>query len=89
MTGNAGNFQNLLSESSAEYIDFLHIGLDAGVLESGGFTDKSGTDIIVPNYFEPFCMENIKLEYAFKSIDDSERPVFFKADSDQDRPNVL
>jgi hypothetical protein len=89
LTGNADNFQKLLSERSAEYIDFLHVGLDASVLESGGFTDKSNTDLVVPNYFEPFCMENIELDYVFKSVDDRENAVFFKADSDQDRPNLL
>ena len=76
-------------ERSAEYIDISHVGLDESVLEAGGFINKAKTNLIVPNYFEPFNMRNIELGYTFKSIDKNEQAIFFKADADQDRPNLL
>jgi len=89
LIGNSGNLQKLLSERSAEYIDFLHVGLDKHLLEKAGFIDKSKTNFIVPNYFEPFYLKNIGLDYSFKSIYKNEQEAFFKADGDQDRPNLL
>lgn len=89
LIGNAGNFQKLLSERSAEYIDFFHVGLDKGILEASGFVDKSNTSLVVPNYFEPFYMRNIEIGYTYKNIDKNEQAVFFKADADQDRPNLI
>ena len=39
------------------------------------------------NYFEPFEQRNVKIEIAYKTKGDNY--VAFKADSDQDRPNIL
>lgn len=44
-------------------------------------------ETIVPNYFEPFEQRNVKIEIAYKTKGDNY--VAFKADSDQDRPNIL
>lgn len=82
-------FQELLKVINAEYIDFINIGFDEKSLMDAGFIDRSENDIIIPNYFEPFCQKNIDLHYAFKSTNTRVPCVIFKADGDQDRPNTL
>lgn len=89
LIGNARNFQSLMVNLSAEYIDFINVGLSERVLEESGFTNKSETDLVISNYFEPYVSENIELDYAFKSVDTNQKVIFFKADADQDRPNLL
>ena len=57
------------------------------VYENESLLNKFKKDIVIPNYFEPFKRENIKLRYAIwpgKKI----LPIF-KGDCDQDRPNVI
>ena len=43
---------------------------------------------MVPNYFEPFEKRNVYLDYSLKTVS-GYKAEFFKADSDQDRPNML
>jgi len=82
-------FQSLMVEFNYEYIDFLNAGIDEKHFNNAGFIKKKiNGEIIIPNYYEPFLLENIDLDYAWKTIDNSE-PIFFKAGADQDRPNVL
>lgn len=81
--------QQLLEENDYEYIDFICTGVDKGKLLEAGFRDRDDSDIIIPNYFEPFLLKNISLDYAFKTVVDDAESVFVKADADQDRPNVL
>ena len=89
LSGVTNSLNRLMEDNSYEYIDFVEVGLDEDKLSNAGFIDRdSKSDIIVPNYFEPFDKRNIYLDYAFNSISD-EKPVFYKADSDQDRPNYL
>ena len=81
-------FQRILAEQNAEYIDFMNFGIESSVFKDMGFTelDIEGKNII-PNYFEPFERRNVLVEIAYKSIYSDY--VAFKADSDQDRPNIL
>jgi hypothetical protein len=44
-------------------------------------------DIIIPHYFEPFLKKNISLDYAYINKTE-ESYTLFKADGDQDRPNL-
>lgn len=82
--------QDYLYNNNYEYIDFVEVGLDGKELLEAGFIDRKAYDnVIVPNYFEPFLKENIDLDYAFKTVVPDSKMVFFKADADQDRPNVL
>ena len=82
--------QEYLQTNLLEYIDFVEVGLEAKELIEAGFVNrKHYDDVIVPNYFEPFLQENIDLDYAFKTVVADSKPIFFKADADQDRPNVL
>ena len=82
--------QALLQSENYEYVDFLEIGLEDQLLRNGGFFDRSKyPDVIVPNYFEPFLRENVDLDCAFKTVVHDAKFIIFKADADQDRPNVL
>ena len=79
----------LMDSKKYEYIDFVIAGADEDELRKCNFINKYAVeDIVVPNYFEPFVKQNIDLDYALRSIHD-DKAVFFKADSDQDRPNLL
>jgi hypothetical protein len=80
-------FQELLQVENAEYIDILNFGIQKEVFDNLGFQKLSfESDLIIPNYFEPFIRENIEINCAYKSQNDY---VFFKADADQDRPSIL
>ena len=87
---NVGNqLVALMDKNGYEYIDFVEVGLDDAVLNAAHFVDKDNYEgLVVPNYFEPFEKRNIYLDYALRSID-GDKAIFFKADSDQDRPNLL
>lgn len=82
--------QTLLQENEYEYIDLVEVGLDSSEIRKAGFINRTDyDDVIIPNYFEPFLKQNIDLDYAYKTIVDDSKEVFFKADADQDRPNLL
>lgn len=83
------NFQKLLFEENAEYIDFVCAGFDEEILMRSGFTLKDSTKTIVPNFFEPFEHKNVDIKYANKTSFKDIEIVFVKGDSDQDRPNML
>lgn len=75
-------FENLSQDY--EYIDFYNLGLEDNYLKKAGFTDKDDTpENVIPNYFSPFVQENVNIHVAYKD----NKCLFFKADSDQDRPN--
>lgn len=81
---------DVLEINKYEYIDFIEVGLnDEDLLKAGFKRRKSYPDIIVPNYFEPYLKKNVDLDYAYKTLDADSKMVFFKADADQDRPNIL
>ena len=55
-------------------------------MEKAGFTLKSSqTKTVIPEYFSPFERKNITT-YIFTNTLDNFR--MFKADGDQDRPNI-
>ncbi|MFB9216570.1 hypothetical protein [Vibrio sinaloensis] len=70
-----------LETSNYEYIDLV-----SNMLRNpdSGFIQSSSTTII-PNYFEPFELRNVEIDYAYKS---DKELIIFRGDSDQDRPNV-
>ncbi len=78
---------NILKKEGAEYVDCLNAGWESQVFEKMGFCLKSATETI-PEYFEPFEPKNMKIRYAVLSATDK-RYVFFKGDTDQDRPNKI
>lgn len=81
-------FQQILKQESAEYVDCLNSGIDDAVFKKMGFEklDLDGTETIIPNYFEPYEQENVKIFYAYNG---GENFTIFKADADQDRPNLV
>lgn len=81
--------QKYMENEDLEYIDFIEVGLDEESLIHAGFINRKQTDAIVPNYFEPFLQENIDLDYAYKTVLEEKNAIFFKADADQDRPNMI
>ncbi|MCR5367237.1 hypothetical protein [Eubacterium sp.] len=82
--------QKLLQDNDYEYIDFVEVGLNDNDLRKSGFANrKDYENVIVPNYFEPFLQENVDLDFAFKTVAADSKCVFFKADADQDRPNIM
>lgn len=78
-------FQKILNEESAEYIDFLNYGIDVSTFFQMGFSLlEADGQVIIPNYFEPFERKNIQLTFLCQSPFPY---VVFKGDGDQDRPN--
>ncbi len=69
-----------------EYVDFYVYGIENRIIKNIGFSLQQGDeDIIIPNYFEPFEQRNIDI-YFFTS--EKGQFYMFKADGDQDRPNL-
>ncbi len=82
--------QAYICEHEYEYVDFMEAGFkQSDLIEAGFINRRDYKDVIVPNYFEPFEQRNIDLAYAYKTIADDLNMVLFKADGDQDRPNIL
>ncbi|MDE6025350.1 MAG: hypothetical protein K2G45_07850 [Lachnospiraceae bacterium] len=80
-----GNVQQFLKECNAEYIDCYNYGIEKEKFLVAGFHMVDG-ETIIPNYFEPFARQNIDIHYAFNG---GKPVVIFKADADQDRPNIV
>jgi hypothetical protein len=82
------DFQSLLQIENAEYIDFINYGISECVFENMGFQKLDlNSEIIIPNYFEPYIQKNIEITFAYKAP--YADYVIFKGDADQDRPNIL
>jgi hypothetical protein len=82
-------WQYLMDEFDAEYIDMYCHGALEDPLRSSGMTELDPTgDVIIPNHFEPFLKRNVVINWAYKSPAGT-HPQVFKADADQDRPNLV
>jgi len=90
---NAGKGLNIImKDNKVEYADFWSYGIDNEIMESIGFKlITKSNKIVVPNYFEPFIKSNASIQFAFKSKKNkrNQNLIIFKADGDQDRPNVV
>ena len=76
----------LLTEANAEYADCYCAGIPAVVFAAAGFTERQeGDGAVIPNYLTPPLYANTEY-YYFTS--DPQNFVMFKADGDQDRPNL-
>lgn len=81
------NIREILMRETIEYVDILNYGIPKEVFANIGFEELDhNSDIIVPNYFEPYEQKNVIVSIAPKS---DFHYVAFKGDADQDRPNVL
>ncbi|MEG2931116.1 MAG: hypothetical protein RR825_04955 [Ruthenibacterium sp.] len=76
----------LMRIADAEYADCYCYGIPAPVFACAGFTERAADDAnILPNYLTPPLYENTEY-YFFTS--DADHFTMFKADGDQDRPNI-
>ena len=76
--------------AGAEYLDVMQWGIDPEVLSAAGFVSVGEyPDLILPNYFAPFEQRNIVIELAVNVFTDDAPVALFRADSDQDRPNLV
>lgn len=75
-----------MSRLGAEYADWYCVGLPDSALRAAGFVSRAEEDAnIIPNYLDPPLRENTEY-YYFTSR--PENFTLFKADGDQDRPNI-
>lgn len=82
-----GALSDLLHGKGYEYIDFYLYGIENAVLVDAGFTLNDNLDeLVIPNYFEPFEQRNVEINFFSSQMDHF---TMFKADGDQDRPNLI
>lgn len=80
--------ENIMIDNGCEYIDMVCFGIDEDIMLQSGFSevDFDASEIIIPNYFEPFVEKNNQIHFFIDSqLNNNVR--IFKADGDQDRPN--
>lgn len=76
----------LLAEYNAEYADLYCVGIADDTAHAAGFCKRDEKDPnIIPNYLSPPLLENTDYYYF---TNQPESFTMFKADGDQDRPNV-
>lgn len=74
-----------IMEKGIEYADLYAYGLDCDLMRTNGWEIiMEGSEIIVPDYFNPYVKENRDI-YIMKEKDID--VVIFKGDGDQDRPS--
>lgn len=90
LCGMEEEFQRFLDERKSECISFYEFGIQRENMLSAGFQNRDASNIIIPLYFEPFEKRNVDLDFHYYNSDEvPECLYFFKADADQDRPNLL
>ncbi len=81
-----GAIDALMRNKNAEYADCYCYGISKEAFSQIGFNEREeNSEIIIPNYLSPPLYENTEY-YFFTS--DAENFTMFKADGDQDRPNI-
>ena len=76
----------LMNRFSAEYIDCYNVGIPAEIWNAAGLTERTESSAaVIPNYLTPPLYENTEYFYFTNT---SDQFVLFKADGDQDRPNI-
>lgn len=77
---------HLLHQMEAEYAELYCAGVPAETLAAAGFSERcEDSENILPNYLTPPLFENTDYYYFTNK---PENFVMFKADGDQDRPNL-
>ena len=81
-----GAIDRLLHQEKAEYAECYNVGIPAAVWAKAGFKERlEGDGNIIPNYLTPPLRDNTEYYYF---TNEPEGFVLFKADGDQDRPNL-
>lgn len=80
----------LVVAEGAEYIDLMQTGSPDELLREGGWLSPDGTEgLVLPNYFSPFQARNVQITMCWRHFGpETGSPRFYRADSDQDRPNL-
>lgn len=73
----------LMEQYGCEYADCYEAGVQAEVMERGGWKLVAETNNVIPEYFSPFEQRNVEI-YFMSQIPQA---VLFKGDGDMDRPN--
>jgi hypothetical protein len=81
-------FEKVKSQGD-EFLDFVCHGFDEQLLKQAGMTSLNfdGSDVIIPNWFEPLVKKNIPVNCIADVTTYNYRQC--KADGDQDRPNYV
>ena len=75
-----------MKQENAEYMDCYCAGMSPEVMEQAGFLARSeDSEAVIPNYLDPPLLQNTEYYYF---TNDPDGFVMFKADGDQDRPNL-
>lgn len=78
---------DVMRHYAAEYVDCYCYGISPAAFAAAGFAEReAGSENIIPNYLTPILRENT--EYNFFTSR-AENFTMFKADGDQDRPNLI
>lgn len=81
-----GALDRLLRDSGAEYLDCYNAGIPPAVWRQAGLSERlPGDEVVIPNYLTPPLHDNTEYYYFTNEPDGF---VMFKADGDQDRPNL-
>lgn len=89
LSGIGLGISSIMEKYKIEYVDFWNFGIDPKLLREAGF-DVKNNNVLVPSRFEPYENKNQKLFCAYLNQNtNSEKFNFFKADGDQDRPNII
>ncbi len=76
----------LFSKTDAEFVDFSCVGFSEQTMFEAGFVLRTSDDTnIIPVYLTPIDLVNVDFFSASDSLSDW---FMFKADGDQDRPNI-
>ena len=76
----------LMNGYNAEYMDCYNVGIPPEIWNAAGLTERTESSAaVIPNYLTPPLYENTEYFYFTNT---SENFVLFKADGDQDRPNL-
>lgn len=91
LRGLGPELQSLLREEGAEYLDIYSAGIDPERFAEAGMLTRDpdpdpGSDVVVPNYYEPFERRNVEIDVAYRVENDAD-PVVYNGHGDMDRPN--
>ncbi|MBQ8982348.1 MAG: hypothetical protein IJ079_02070 [Lachnospiraceae bacterium] len=76
-----------MEDHNCEYTDIYCHGISGEIMSKAGFTLRKRDDTnIIPNYFEPYELKNVDLD--FHSFHKSSAHIY-RGMSDQDRPNYI
>ena len=81
-----GLLDRLIKERNADFADVYVYGIGEEALNKAGFVlRKERDESIIPDYLTPPLFENVDF---YSVVDDTEKYLMFRADGDQDRPNM-